>query len=197
MQYGLSLCINRAREYSINNNSNDVYQSPTAKMSNSRNRQQTSAATDTSTIDAYPLDSSSSNAAHSRRRSNANNNNNNGTSSSSSKAHKSQHSSSGTSSSRRNSDHVNNYSATAADNNNDTYNNEYGYSNDANTGNNYGRKQQQQQQQQGSSAMFVKAVRPCSYCHVPYNNRLAPFANMRLVPCGVCGRKWVAQTVSS
>jgi hypothetical protein len=183
MHYLLVLCINRAPEYSINNSNSGMYQSPTAtKMSSNRNRQQQhGATTDTSTIDAYPLDTSNnSNVSHSRRRSSADNNISNNTS----KSHRSQYSNSGTGNSRRNSDRV------TTGNNHDGYADEYGISNDANT-----RKQQQQQQQQGS-AMFVKAVRPCSYCHVPYNNRLAPFANMRLVPCGVCGRKWVAQTVS-
>jgi hypothetical protein len=164
-----------------------MYQSPTAtKMSSNRNRQQQhGATTDTSTIDAYPLDTSNnSNVSHSRRRSSANNNISNNNNSNTCKSHRSQHSNSGTGNSRRNSDR-----ATA--DNNDGYADEYSNSNDANT-----RKQQQQQQQQQGSAMFVKAVRPCSYCHVPYNNRLAPFANMRLVPCGVCGRKWVAQTAS-
>ncbi|CAN0558128.1 unnamed protein product, partial [Ectocarpus sp. 12 AP-2014] len=42
-----------------------------------------------------------------------------------------------------------------------------------------------------------RTVRPCSYFHVPYHHRKAPFADMRLVPCGMCGRKWVAETVLS
>ncbi|CAN0210681.1 unnamed protein product, partial [Phaeothamnion confervicola] len=40
-----------------------------------------------------------------------------------------------------------------------------------------------------------RRVRPCSYCHVPYHHAAAPFSNMRLVPCGICRRKWVAETV--
>ncbi|CAM9245284.1 unnamed protein product, partial [Chrysoparadoxa australica] len=42
-----------------------------------------------------------------------------------------------------------------------------------------------------------RPVRPCSYCHVPYRHKTAPFQNMRLVPCGICGRKWVAEFVMS
>eukprot|EP01041_Mallomonas_annulata_P015445 gene15445-32657_t len=37
--------------------------------------------------------------------------------------------------------------------------------------------------------------RPCSSAHVPYNHNMAPFAFMRLVPCLVCGRKWVPETL--
>lgn len=29
----------------------------------------------------------------------------------------------------------------------------------------------------------ARLARPCSYCHVPYHHRLAPFTNMKLVPC--------------
>ncbi|CAN0392123.1 unnamed protein product [Ascophyllum nodosum] len=42
---------------------------------------------------------------------------------------------------------------------------------------------------------LLRPVRPCSYFHVPYHHGKAPFADMRLVPCGACGRKWVAETV--
>lgn len=31
----------------------------------------------------------------------------------------------------------------------------------------------------------VRYARPCTFCHVPYSHRLAPFANMRIVPCRV------------
>ena len=37
--------------------------------------------------------------------------------------------------------------------------------------------------------------RPCSYCHVPYHHRLAPFQNMKLVPCLLCGKKWVPEII--
>ncbi len=47
----------------------------------------------------------------------------------------------------------------------------------------------------GPASSPYRAVRPCSYFHVPYHHRKAPFADMRLVPCGMCGRKWVAETV--
>ena len=29
----------------------------------------------------------------------------------------------------------------------------------------------------------ARLAKPCGYCHVPYHHRLAPFTNMRLVPC--------------
>ena len=35
----------------------------------------------------------------------------------------------------------------------------------------------------------------CTAVHVPYNSKLAPFSFMRLVPCGVCKRKWVPEVV--
>ncbi|KAM3569501.1 hypothetical protein VYU27_008412 [Nannochloropsis oceanica] len=38
-----------------------------------------------------------------------------------------------------------------------------------------------------------KLARPCHYCHLPYPRRRAPFAHMRIVPCQVCGRKWVPE----
>lgn len=33
----------------------------------------------------------------------------------------------------------------------------------------------------------ARDAKPCSYCHVPYHHRLAPFTNMKLVPCLLCG----------
>lgn len=42
-----------------------------------------------------------------------------------------------------------------------------------------------------------KIVRPCYSAHVPYNRSAAPFAYMRLVPCELCKRKWVAETILS
>jgi len=42
-----------------------------------------------------------------------------------------------------------------------------------------------------------KVVRPCYSAHVPYNRSAAPFAYMRLVPCELCKRKWVAETILS
>ena len=38
-------------------------------------------------------------------------------------------------------------------------------------------------------------VRPCSMAHVPYHHSTAPFSSMKLVPCGVCGRKWVPELI--
>ena len=41
----------------------------------------------------------------------------------------------------------------------------------------------------------ARDAKPCSYCHVPYHHRLAPFTNMKLVPCMLCGKKWVPEVV--
>lgn len=35
----------------------------------------------------------------------------------------------------------------------------------------------------------------CNWMHVPYHHKTAPFAFMRLVPCLICRRKWVPETV--
>jgi hypothetical protein len=42
-----------------------------------------------------------------------------------------------------------------------------------------------------------KKVRSCYSAHVPYNRSAAPFGYMRLVPCELCKRKWVAETILS
>lgn len=34
---------------------------------------------------------------------------------------------------------------------------------------------------------------PCLLCHIPYSRSLAPFSNMRMVRCGICGNKWVPE----
>ena len=34
-----------------------------------------------------------------------------------------------------------------------------------------------------------RRAKPCSAVHVPYSHRHAPFANLKLVPCLVCGKK--------
>ncbi|KAF0717750.1 Aste57867_2119 [Aphanomyces stellatus] len=38
---------------------------------------------------------------------------------------------------------------------------------------------------------------PCMMCHIPYARSIAPFSNMRMVRCGVCGRKWVPEMLLS
>ena len=43
----------------------------------------------------------------------------------------------------------------------------------------------------------ARLAKPCSYCHVPYHHRLAPYNNMKLVPCLLCGRKWVPEVLLS
>ena len=42
---------------------------------------------------------------------------------------------------------------------------------------------------------YARLAKPCSYSHVPYHHRLAPFTNMKLVPCLMCGKKWVPETI--
>ncbi|GLD96682.1 hypothetical protein PINS_up005365 [Pythium insidiosum] len=37
------------------------------------------------------------------------------------------------------------------------------------------------------------APSPCVLCHIPYSRSLAPFSNMRMVRCGICGNKWVPE----
>jgi uncharacterized protein (DUF3084 family) len=37
------------------------------------------------------------------------------------------------------------------------------------------------------SVLRPRRAKPCSYCHVPYHHRIAPFSNMKLVPCLLCG----------
>lgn len=39
----------------------------------------------------------------------------------------------------------------------------------------------------------ARRAKPCSFCHVPYHHRIAPFSNMKLVPCLLCGKKWVPE----
>ena len=40
------------------------------------------------------------------------------------------------------------------------------------------------------TVLRARRAKPCSYCHVPYHHRIAPFSNMKLVPCLLCGKKW-------
>jgi hypothetical protein len=44
-----------------------------------------------------------------------------------------------------------------------------------------------------SSALRLPRVKPCSASHVPYAHTQAPFKAMKLVPCALCGRKWVPE----
>lgn len=48
-----------------------------------------------------------------------------------------------------------------------------------------------------STTIRARLARPCSYCHVPYHHRIAPFTNMKLVPCVLCGKKWVPEVILS
>ena len=34
----------------------------------------------------------------------------------------------------------------------------------------------------GTNLVRARPARPCSYCHVPYHHKFAPFGNMKLVP---------------
>ena len=47
----------------------------------------------------------------------------------------------------------------------------------------------------GTSIFRARPARPCSYCHVPYHHKFAPFGNMKLVPCLLCGKKWVPEVI--
>ena len=42
-----------------------------------------------------------------------------------------------------------------------------------------------------------RRAKPCSAVHVPYSHRHAPFANLKLVPCLICGKKWVPEVMLS
>ena len=43
----------------------------------------------------------------------------------------------------------------------------------------------------------TRRAKPCSAVHVPYSHRHAPFSNLKLVPCLLCGKKWVPEVVFS
>ena len=49
--------------------------------------------------------------------------------------------------------------------------------------------------QKQARILRARRAKPCSYCHVPYHHRLAPFTNMKLVPCLLCGKKWVPEVI--
>lgn len=56
--------------------------------------------------------------------------------------------------------------------------------------------------QKGGKALYrcIRSNRvptTCNMAHVPYHHKTAPFAFMRLVPCQMCKRKWVPETVLS
>lgn len=52
----------------------------------------------------------------------------------------------------------------------------------------------QRKAERGKRRMIkARAAKPCSYAHVPYHHKLAPFQNMKLVPCLCCGKKWVPE----
>ena len=55
------------------------------------------------------------------------------------------------------------------------------------------RKEKFSRKNRGIPSIRARLVKPCSYCHVPYHHRLAPFSNMKLVPCLLCGKKWVPE----
>lgn len=58
-------------------------------------------------------------------------------------------------------------------------------------------------QSQKSGKVLYRCIRSnrmpssCNMAHVPYHHKTAPFAFMRLVPCQICKRKWVPETVLS
>lgn len=49
--------------------------------------------------------------------------------------------------------------------------------------------------QKQARLLRARRAKTCSYCHVPYHHRLAPFTNMKLVPCLLCGKKWVPEVI--
>ena len=49
----------------------------------------------------------------------------------------------------------------------------------------------------GLGVLRARLAKPCSYCHFPYHHRLAPFSNMKLAPCLLCGKKWVPEVILS
>lgn len=55
-----------------------------------------------------------------------------------------------------------------------------------------------QTQYKGKRKLFrTRRAKPCSAVHVPYSHRHAPFSNLKLVPCLLCGKKWVPEVVFS
>lgn len=65
------------------------------------------------------------------------------------------------------------------------------------TENHYGESTIDQFQSNRLSATFNKLrhKKRCTSTHIPYNHNTAPFSFMRLVPCLMCKRKWVPETV--
>ena len=55
--------------------------------------------------------------------------------------------------------------------------------------------QTNRQRQKQARLLRARRAKPCSYCHVPYHHRMAPFTNMKLVPCLLCGKKWVPEVI--
>ena len=52
--------------------------------------------------------------------------------------------------------------------------------------------------QRGSNSSIFRRVRfdpGCATCHIPYPHNSAPFANMRLVPCQSCKKRWVPEVL--
>mmetsp|Transcript_20579 Transcript_20579/g.31165 ORF Transcript_20579/g.31165 Transcript_20579/m.31165 type:complete len:1455 (-) Transcript_20579:42-4406(-) len=54
-----------------------------------------------------------------------------------------------------------------------------------------------QRLQNNNRILRTRSAKPCSYCHIPYHHRIAPFQNLRLVPCQLCGKKWVPEVILS
>lgn len=46
-----------------------------------------------------------------------------------------------------------------------------------------------------SKVFRQRRAKPCSAVHVPYSHRHAPFSNLKLVPCLMCGKKWVPEAI--
>ncbi len=52
-------------------------------------------------------------------------------------------------------------------------------------GRHHRRRRRRGQEGQRGAAVRLRLARPCSFCHLPYPRRTAPFAHMRIVPCQV------------
>jgi C2 domain len=57
------------------------------------------------------------------------------------------------------------------------------------------RRRRQRQNSEGVKLFRPRRAKPCSAVHVPYSHRHAPFSNLKLVPCLICGKKWVPEVI--
>jgi hypothetical protein len=50
-------------------------------------------------------------------------------------------------------------------------------------------------QNESANLFRPRRAKLCSVVHVPYSHRHAPFSNLKLVPCLLCGKKWVPEVI--